>query len=100
VFALHVTGHTPGSAAFAVRTTDGPVRLVGDASHTVWGWDHDAEPGTFSLDQPQSAESLAHLRAPAKAVPNVAVHVGHQSHDEPRVAARLQSMAARNGGLR
>jgi N-acyl homoserine lactone hydrolase len=78
VWALWVPGHTPGSTAYLVRSTKGPVLLVGDASHTRWGWEHDVEPGTFTADGPRSVESLKRLRAFAAAHPNVEVRIGHQ----------------------
>lgn len=79
VFALLVPGHTPGSTAYLVRTPDGPVLLVGDASHTVWGWRQGVEPGTFSSDQPRSAVSLERLRRLAARRPELDVRLGHQS---------------------
>ncbi len=83
VFALHVPGHTPGSTAFAVRTTEGPVLLLGDATHTRWGWENGVEPGTFSADQPRSAESLKHLLDLAASLPQMRVVPGHQSLLDP-----------------
>jgi glyoxylase-like metal-dependent hydrolase (beta-lactamase superfamily II) len=79
VWALHVPGHTPGSTAFVVRTPDGPELLLGDATHTVWGWENGVEPGTFSHDQPRSAESLATLLKLSADFPGLRVHPGHQS---------------------
>jgi hypothetical protein len=61
-----------------VRTPDGPKLLVGDASHTRWGWENGVEPGTFSLDGPQSALSLAVLRELASEYPQLDVYLGHQ----------------------
>ncbi len=78
VWALHVPGHSPGSTAFAVRTTEGPVLLTGDASHTAWGWHYGVEPGTFSDDKPRSAQSLAQLRALLARIPQLDVRLGHQ----------------------
>lgn len=78
VWALWVPGHTPGSTAYLVRSTKGPVLLVGDASHTRWGWENDVEPGTFTSDGPRSVESFERLRAFAAAHPNVEVRLGHQ----------------------
>ncbi len=78
VWALWVPGHTPGSTAYLVRSTQGPVLLVGDASHTRWGWEHDVEPGSFTADGPRGVESFKRLRAFAKAHPNVDVRLGHQ----------------------
>ncbi len=78
LWALWVPGHTPGSTAYLARTSYGPVLMVGDASHTAWGWSHDVEPGSFSHDQPRSADSLKRLRAFAAAHPSVDVRLGHQ----------------------
>lgn len=78
LWALHVPGHTPGSTAYLARTAQGPVLLVGDASHTRWGWDHRVEPGTFSQDIPASAESFRRLRELADRHPSLEVRLGHQ----------------------
>jgi len=86
VWALHVPGHTPGSTAYLVRTPDGPVLLVGDASHSAWGWKHGVEPGTFSSDQPRSAESLARLRDFVAQHPGIDVRLGHQALSADRIA--------------
>ncbi|MCP5041751.1 MAG: MBL fold metallo-hydrolase [bacterium] len=79
LWALHVPGHTPGSTAFVVRTQEGPHLLIGDATHTRWGWNNGVEPGSFSHDPPLSAESLSKLRDLADRVPEMQVHPGHQS---------------------
>lgn len=78
VWALHVPGHSPGSTAYLVRSTQGPVLLTGDACHTRWGWENDVEPGTFTADAPVGIESLRRLRAFAAAHPEVQVRLGHQ----------------------
>jgi len=78
IWAIHVPGHTPGSTAYLARTPKGPVLFVGDASHTAWGWEHGVEPGTFSSDQPKSAESLRALQAFVKRHPSIDVRLGHQ----------------------
>ncbi|MCE9671863.1 MBL fold metallo-hydrolase [Myxococcus stipitatus] len=78
VWALWVPGHTPGSTAYLVRSTKGPVLLTGDASHTRWGWEHDVEPGTFTQDAPRGVGSFKKLRDFAAAHPNVDVRLGHQ----------------------
>jgi glyoxylase-like metal-dependent hydrolase (beta-lactamase superfamily II) len=91
VLGLHIPGHTQGSMAFVARTTQGPVLLVGDGSHTVWGWEHGVEPGTFNTDMEEAATSLDRLKAFALAHPHLDVHLGHQSidHEQPgAVAAR------------
>ncbi len=78
VWAIHSPGHSPGSTAYLVRTPEGSKLLVGDASHTRWGWENGVEPGTFSLDRPRSAESLAALRELASEFPEMDVYLGHQ----------------------
>jgi glyoxylase-like metal-dependent hydrolase (beta-lactamase superfamily II) len=78
LWAIWVPGHTPGSTAYLVRTTRGPVLLTGDASHTRWGWENGVEPGTYSYDREQAAASFQKLRAFADAHPNIEVRVGHQ----------------------
>lgn len=83
VWAIHVPGHSPGSTAYLVRTPDGPKLLVGDASHTRWGWENGVEPGTFSLDGPRSAESLAGLRELVREYPQLDVYLGHQAFRPP-----------------
>ncbi|MCB1694097.1 MAG: MBL fold metallo-hydrolase [Pseudomonadales bacterium] len=79
VFAIHSPGHTPGSTAYLVRSTDGPQLITGDACHTAWGWRHGVEPGTFSYDQQRSVASLMRLIKLVRAHPGIAVHPGHQS---------------------
>ncbi|MEM1231952.1 MAG: MBL fold metallo-hydrolase [Pseudomonadota bacterium] len=79
LFALSVPGHTPGSTAYLARAVDGLHLYVGDASHTVWGWENGVEPGRFSADIPRSARSLAALKALAARYPTIHVYPGHQS---------------------
>jgi N-acyl homoserine lactone hydrolase len=88
LWALHVPGHTPGSTAYLARTPQGPVLMVGDACHTSWGWDHGVEPGTFSKDQPESAESLQQLQALVKRHPIIDVRLGHQPRGQALVATK------------
>jgi N-acyl homoserine lactone hydrolase len=87
LFALHVPGHTPGSTAFFVRSTDGPKLLTGDASHTAFGWKNGVESGTFTHDGPRSVESLARLRKFAAEFPKIEVHIGHQRLEGGQVAS-------------
>jgi len=78
VFAIHAPGHTSGSTAYLVRSTTGPQLILGDASHTSWGWKNGVEPGTFSYNQQQSAISLSKLLDISKMHPSIKVHPGHQ----------------------
>jgi N-acyl homoserine lactone hydrolase len=83
LFALHVPGHTQGSLAFLARTSDGPVLITGDTCHTVWGWQHDVEPGKFTSDRAGNAKSLAALRRLVREHPQVKVLLGHQYFAQP-----------------
>lgn len=78
VFAIYTPGHTAGSTAYLVRSTQGPILLVGDTSHTQWGWDHGVEPGKFTRDQAHNRESLRKLKALAARHPGMQVRLGHQ----------------------
>jgi glyoxylase-like metal-dependent hydrolase (beta-lactamase superfamily II) len=86
LWALHVPGHTPGSTAFLARTPQGPVLIAGDACHTSWGWQHGVEPGTFSKDAEESAESFKTLQELVKRHPNIDVRLGHQPHGQQLAA--------------
>jgi len=79
VFAIHAPGHTSGSTAYLVRSTTGPQLILGDTSHTRWGWENGVEPGTFSSNPLESAVSLAKLLELSKKHPSINVHPGHQS---------------------
>ncbi len=81
LYGLHIPGHTAGSMAFVVRTTEGPKLLTGDGSHTAWGWKNGVEPGSFNTDGDESARSLAALRSLAARHPAMEVHLGHQPVD-------------------
>lgn len=90
VWAIHVPGHTAGSTAYLARTPDGPVLFTGDACHTAWGWENGVEPGTYSVDGPRSADSLARLRAFVGRHPRIDVRPGHQALAKRAVAASEQ----------
>ena len=94
IWALHVPGHTPGSVAFLVRSTDGPKLLVGDACHTRWGWLNEVEPGTFTADHERNAAQLALLRDLAQRHPEIEVHLGHQSLDENAAGVDVAATSA------
>ena len=78
IWAIHVPGHTPGSTAFLVNSTSGPKLLVGDTSHTRWGWENGVEPGTFTADHEANRDGLRKLRDFAKRQGAVEVFLGHQ----------------------
>jgi glyoxylase-like metal-dependent hydrolase (beta-lactamase superfamily II) len=78
LWALSVPGHTPGSLAFLARTPEGPVLMVGDNSHTRWGWEHGVPPGNYTEDPEGNKASLAKLKALAERHPQMQVIVGHE----------------------
>jgi N-acyl homoserine lactone hydrolase len=88
-WALWTPGHTPGSTAYLARTPRGPVLFTGDTSHTVWGWDHDVEPGSFTADHARNADSLARLRRLAQEHPALDVRLGHQHREAPSAPATV-----------
>ncbi len=79
LWAIHSPGHTEGSVAFVALTTDGPQLILGDVTHTAWGWVNGVEPGTFSHDIQASAISLQRLIELAERFPALNVHPGHQA---------------------
>lgn len=78
VFALSVPGHTAGSTAYLVRSTQGPVLLTGDASHTRWGWENGVEPGDFTRNNDLNLKSLLQMKALVQRHPQIEVRFGHQ----------------------
>ena len=79
LFAIYVPGHTRGSTAYLARTTKGPVLVTGDTASTVWGWEHQVEPGSFTADHAQDAEALAKLHRLVEEHPAIDVRLGHQA---------------------
>lgn len=79
-------GHTEGSLAFVIRSTDGPVILTGDSCHTVLGWNLEIEPGKFTTFHQENASVLKYLKELASRHPKAQIHLGHQSipGTEPR----------------
>ena len=78
VFAISVPGHTPGSTAYLIRTTHGPVLLTGDTCPTSWGWGHTVEPGDFTEDNERNLKNLKRLKNLVANHPQIEVRLGHQ----------------------
>lgn len=78
LWVLASPGHTPGSLAFLANTAKGPVLFTGDSCHTRWGWEHQVEPGEFTLDQARNRASLGQLASIAREVPGLVVQTGHE----------------------
>lgn len=87
VWALHVPGHSPGSTAYLVNTTEGGKLVVGDAVSTRLGWD-EALPQPVPDEAREIAEASANaLRRFSADHTGVEVFLGHQSRagqHEPR----------------
>ncbi len=79
LWAISSPGHTPGTTAYLVRSTNGHQLILGDVSHTRWGWDNVVGPGSYSLDTVQGAESLKRLKRLAAENPRIKAHPGHQN---------------------
>jgi glyoxylase-like metal-dependent hydrolase (beta-lactamase superfamily II) len=88
-FILSVPGNTRGSLAFVVNASTGPQLIVGDTWHTRWGWENGITPGNFSDDQASNLKSLESLKTLATAVPQLKVHLGHQSET---AAGKLETL--------
>ena len=82
LFALSTPGHTPGSTAFLAMSTSGPLLFTGDTSHTLWGWEHEVEPGEFTADHDANLASLKSLRSLHARFPAMKVFVGHELDGE------------------
>lgn len=77
LWALRVPGHTAGSTAFLVRTTDGPKLIVGDAVHLRGGW-LDNIPQETLYDRAAAIQATAVLQLLAQEHPEIEVFLGHQ----------------------
>lgn len=95
-FAIHTPGHTVGSTAYLARTAQGPVLMVGDASHTAWGWQNCVEPGEFSNDIPTSVHSLRALKQLEADLADLVVHLGHQHHESGGPGCHSNTSLARH----
>ena len=77
---LHTPGHTPGSTAYLVNSTQGPQLVTGDAVHSREGWTGELEEATgFETDLAQIFASRRALQALAARIAGLTVHPGHQS---------------------
>ncbi len=77
LWAISTPGHSAGHVSYLANTTRGPVLFLGDASHTRFGFEKGVEPG-WADDREAAHQSLARLRAFAKANPSVHVQPGHE----------------------
>ncbi|PJZ70707.1 hydrolase [Leptospira perolatii] len=78
LFIIHVPGHTSGSLAFVVNSTEGLQLVTGDTCHTSWGWKNNVTPGGYTDNISNNRESLNFLQQIAETFPKIVIHPGHQ----------------------
>jgi N-acyl homoserine lactone hydrolase len=77
VWALHVPGHSPGSTAYLINTTEGPKLVTGDAVSTRLEWAHALR--QVGPDPDTALRSAERIRRFAAAHPGVEILLGHQT---------------------
>ncbi|TGL90980.1 MBL fold metallo-hydrolase [Leptospira congkakensis] len=77
-FVFSVPGHTPGSLAFYIPSKDGSHLVLGDSSHTRWGWQEGVTPGAFTSDHKLNQKSLDFLKRVEESNKPKFVYPGHQ----------------------
>jgi N-acyl homoserine lactone hydrolase len=77
MIAIHTPGHSPGHFSFLLNTIPNPWLIVGDASHSQFGFDHQIAPG-FSDDPTEALDSLNRLYAFYTAYPQIKTFMGHE----------------------
>ncbi|TGM12235.1 MBL fold metallo-hydrolase [Leptospira selangorensis] len=83
LYIISVPGHTEGSIAFLIKSTNGVQLVTGDTCHTSWGWLNNVTPGGFTKDLERNKVSLDLLQAVAAKFPKIQIHPGHQSIPTP-----------------
>ena len=76
-FGIHTPGHSNHHISYLLMTTEGPILLTGDASHTKYGFLNGIEPG-WVVDRETAENSLSQLRTFKAQFPNVKVIYGHE----------------------
>jgi glyoxylase-like metal-dependent hydrolase (beta-lactamase superfamily II) len=94
LYALWTPGHTPGSISVLARTPEGPVLFTGDTCHTLWGWEHDVIPGSYTADAAGNRRSLSALQGLQAALPQLTVYVGHELDGRGTGVDELEGSAA------
>ncbi len=75
---FHTKGHTAGSLSFLISSTSGSHLVLGDTSHTKFGWEKNVPPGKFTENLDENRISLNKLQEIAKKIPKLKIHPGHQ----------------------
>ncbi|MTI30823.1 MBL fold metallo-hydrolase [Xanthovirga aplysinae] len=75
--AIHTPGHSSSHLSYLLMTSEGPVLMTGDASHTKYGFTKNIEPGW--VDHQETAEkSLSQLIGFSEMYPWIEIIYGHQ----------------------
>lgn len=75
--AINTPGHSLGHLSYVLITTEGPILLTGDVSHTKYGFDNKIEPGW--VENKEAAEnSLLQLTTFHEKYPQVRIIYGHE----------------------
>ena len=75
--AINTPGHSVGHLSYVLITTEGPILLTGDVSHTKYGFDNKIEPGW--VENKEAAEnSLLQLTTFHEKYPQVRIIYGHE----------------------
>lgn len=82
-YIVSVPGHTEGSIAFLIKSTNGVQLVTGDTCHTSWGWLNNVTPGGYTKDLERNKTSLDLLQSVATKFPKIIIHPGHQSIPTP-----------------
>ncbi|PJZ46160.1 MBL fold metallo-hydrolase [Leptospira brenneri] len=77
-YVFSVPGHTPGSLAFFIPGKPNSHLILGDSSHTRWGWLEGVTPGSFTTDRNLNRESLNFLKKLEELNKPRFVYPGHQ----------------------
>ncbi len=75
--AIHTPGHSNSHLSFMLITSQGPVLMTGDASHTKYGFQHQIEPG-WAHDRQAAEKSLSQLVKFHQYFPHLRIIYGHE----------------------
>jgi glyoxylase-like metal-dependent hydrolase (beta-lactamase superfamily II) len=74
---IHTPGHSNGHLSYLLMSSEGPILLTGDASHTKYGFENSIEPGWVE-DRSAAENSLSQLVKFHRMFPKVDIIYGHE----------------------
>jgi len=74
---IDTPGHSSGHISYLLFTSDGPLLLTGDVSHTKYGFEHSIEPGWVD-NRAEAVKSLNQLIQLSKIFSEIQVIYGHE----------------------